>query len=288
VTRLVVALAAALAAVEPLHSTTQQIGASRVALVIVEDPRVGRAVVDVGADDFVVQEGAETREILSVRPADYPIVVMVDTGATARADLPAIRKAVAHFVERIGQRPVAIGTFGDPPTMVTTFEEDRGDMNEKLDAIAAGEAASSLLLQGAALGATSLTPLGSLFSAIVVVSASATDDSHPNADDIVGPIVNSGATLHVIANRPARVAPTDPAGSSTAALLRTVVEQTRGQFRTIYTAASYQAALDQLAERLTSELMVEYLVPLQSKAGDVKVGVRMPGVRVRGLGVAPR
>jgi hypothetical protein len=288
VTRLVVALAAALAAVEPSHYSIQQIGASRVALVIVEDPRVRRPIVDVGADDFVVQEGTETREILSVRPGDYPIVVLVDTGANARGDLPAIRKAVAHFVERIGQRPVAIGTFGDPPAMITSFEDDRRDLTEKLDAIAASESAGSVLLQGAALGARTLTPFKSLFSAIVVVSASATDDSRPNADDLVGPIVNSGAMLHVIANRPARSSPSDPTGSTTATLLRTVVDQTRGQFMTIYTAASYEAALDQLAERLTSELMIEYLVPVQSKAGDVKVGVRMPGVRVRGLGVAPK
>jgi hypothetical protein len=27
---------------------------------------------------------------------------------------------------------------------------------------------------------------------------------------------------------------------------------------------------------------------VQSKAGDVKIGVRMPGVTVRGLGVAPK
>lgn len=287
-TRFVVVLAVALASIESSHSALQQTGASRTALVIVEDPRARRPIVDVGADDFVVQEGTNTREILSVRPGDYPIVVLIDTGADARADLPAMRKAVARFVERIGQRPVALGTFGDPPAMITTFDDERRDLTEKLDAIAVGESGGSLLLQGAALGARTLTPFQSLFSAIVVLSASATDDSRPTADDLVGPIVNSGAMLHVIANRSAQAASAERASSATATLLRTVVEQTRGQFRTIYTAASYEAALDQLAERLTSELMIEYLVPVQSKAGDVKVGVRMPGVTVRGLGVAPK
>jgi hypothetical protein len=285
---LLVTLAAVLAAVEPLPFTTQQAGASRVALVIVEDLRVGRAIVDVGADDFVVQEGTETREILSVRPADYPIVVLIDTGTNARGDLPDIRKAVAHFVERIGQRPVAIGTFGDPPTMITGFEDARSDLIDKLDKIDTGESSPSLLLQGASLGAKTLNTLGSLFSAIVVVSASATDDSHLDAEDIVGPIVNSGAALHVIANRPARPATPEAAASTSATLLRTVVEQTHGQFRTIYTGASYQAAMDQLAERLTSELMIEYLVPVGSKPSDVKLGVRLLGAVVRGFGVAPR
>jgi hypothetical protein len=56
----------------------------------------------------------------------------------------------------------------------------------------------------------------------------------------------------------------------------------------IYSASSYQAALDRLADRLTSEMLIEYLVPVGSKPNDVKVGVRIIGTRVRGLGVAPR
>ena len=56
----------------------------------------------------------------------------------------------------------------------------------------------------------------------------------------------------------------------------------------MYSPASYQPALDRLSERLTSEMMIEYLVPPGSKPVDVKVGVRLAGAKVRGLGVAPR
>jgi hypothetical protein len=52
--------------------------------------------------------------------------------------------------------------------------------------------------------------------------------------------------------------------------------------------ASYQPAFDRLAARLTTELLLEYIVPIGSKPADVKIGVRLPGARVRGLGVAPR
>jgi hypothetical protein len=34
--------------------------------------------------------------------------------------------------------------------------------------------------------------------------------------------------------------------------------------------------------------MIEYLVPVGSKPADVKLGVRIIGARVRGLGVAPK
>jgi hypothetical protein len=70
--------------------------------------------------------------------------------------------------------------------------------------------------------------------------------------------------------------------------MRTIAEQTRGAYTVTYSAASYQPALDRLSERLTSEMMIEYLVPPGSKPIDVKVGVRLAGAKVRGLGVAPR
>src|SRR5262245_7888993 len=103
--------------------TLAQTGASRTALAIVSDAR-NRAIVDVGADDFVIQEAGQSREVLSVRVADYPVVIMVDTGTDARLDFGLMRKAVKRFVDRLGQRPIAIGTLGDPPRMLTTFEDD--------------------------------------------------------------------------------------------------------------------------------------------------------------------
>jgi hypothetical protein len=39
---------------------------------------------------------------------------------------------------------------------------------------------------------------------------------------------------------------------------------------------------------MSSEMMIEYLVPVGSKPRDVKVGIRIAGARVRGLGVAPK
>ena len=104
---------------------------------------------------------------------------------------------------------------------------------------------------------------------------------------MVASIVDSHAVLHVIANRSTQiVGQMGQIRSGTA--LRQIAEQTRGQYTVIYSPASYQPALDRLSDRLTSEMMVEYLVPPGSKPTDVKVGVRLAGAKVRGLGVAPR
>jgi hypothetical protein len=283
VLRLVVALAAA-SLVAPQLCEAQQTGESRVALATVLDPH-NRPVLDVGADDFVIQEAGVAREVLSVRPADYPIVLLLDTGIDARGDLPMMRQAAGRFLERVGQRPIAIATFGGTPAVVAGLEEDRETVAARLAAIEIANAPSALV-QGAALAADTVHATGALFSAIVVLSSSPLDATAGSPDPLISSIVESGAMLHVIANR--AVQATAGGGFRPGAAMRALAEQSRGEFTTIYSAASFQAALDRLAERFASELMIEYLVPVGSKPRDVKLGVRLAGTHVRGLGVAPR
>ncbi|PYR58087.1 MAG: hypothetical protein DMF91_17950 [Acidobacteria bacterium] len=268
-----------------------QAGTSRTTLVTVADAR-NQPIVDVGPDDVVIREGpappgkSATREILSVHSADYPVIVLIDNGSAARDDFSQIRKAVGRFVDRLGRRPVAIGTLGDPPALLTSFDDEPEQAAQRLDALTVSST-DSVLLQAVAMAAQKLRETGSIFSAIVVVSASGSDRTASKPEELIGPIVDSGAIIHVVANRPPATVPSE-SPSEPAQMLRIVVQQTLGQLTVIYAAASYQAALDRLADRMSSELMIEYLVPPGSKASDVKVGVRIPGARVRGLGVRPR
>jgi microsomal dipeptidase-like Zn-dependent dipeptidase len=282
--RLIWLAIAAVMLTTPIRSL--QTGASRTALAIVSDAK-NRLIVDVGPDDFVIQEAGKAREVLSVRIADYPVVVMLDTGADARTDFGLMRKAVERFIDRLGVRPVAIGTLGDPPTMLTTFDDERPKLTETLAALDFSSSSRSMLLQGTAVAADAIRATGTLFSAVVVLSATPSDSSRNSPDEMVASIVDSRAVLHVIANRSTQiVGQMGQIRSGTA--LRSIAEQTRGQYTVIYSPASYQPALDRLSDRMTSEMMVEYLVPPGSKPTDVKVGVRLAGAKVRGLGVAPR
>jgi hypothetical protein len=259
-----------------------QTGASRLILADVTDAR-GRTIVDISADDFVVEEAGAAREILSARVADYPIVLLVDTGVAARGDFALMVRAAQRFVERLGHdRPIAAATFGDAPRMLTTFDDSREVLLQRLGELTAG-GGDSQLMRGAALAATTVRETGSLFSCIVILSATQVDASREGIDQTLAPIVETGAIVHVIANR--------TIGAFTGRsdrTLRLLVEQTRGEYTPVYSPASYQAALDRLVERLGSEMLIEYLVPPGSKPVDAKIGIRLAGARVRGLGVAPK
>ena len=54
-----------------------------------------------------------------------------------------MQKSAAHFLDRIGQRPVALGTFGGPPKMLTTFEDDRQTVMARLSELTADPSAAS-------------------------------------------------------------------------------------------------------------------------------------------------
>lgn len=254
-----------------------------------------RPIVDLGPDDVVISEGGQPREVLDVRPADYPVAILVDTGRDASADFDQVRHAVARFIGRLGQRPVAIGTLGDPPAMIASFDDDRLQVLARLSALSSTTSTGSMTLEAMTNAVHALGLNGNGFSAIVVVSASQADASRQTPEEMIGSVVESGAIVHVVANRYPSGSSNDPvpAGRPEVHLrldemLRALADQTHGQFITIYSADSYAAALDRVSERLASELLVEYLVPPGSKATDVKIGARVPGARPRGLGIRPR
>ncbi len=284
---LVASLSAALiwsAAVE-LTRGQPAAGTGRAVLATVVDAR-GRTIVDLDVDDFIVEESGEPREVFGVRIADYPVVVLLDNGAEAKGDFEAMRRAAERFVGRIGERAVALGTLADPPNLLTTFDDTREAVLERIAQLPLSSSPWLLPLRAIANGARAIGESGTSFASIIVISSpySLAQETEPPA--LLTPILRSGAKVHIVARRPVD----GPAQTATAryeALLREIAGQTQGQFTPIYSAGSYVVALDRLADRMAVEMLVEYYVPPGSPVDPtVRVGVKVPGARVLGLGVA--
>ena len=281
--RLAVAGAAALLASFDLDAQQPPNATGRLLLATVVDTS-GRTQVDFGVDDFVIREGGDEREVLDVHVADYPMVVLIDDTSEG-SDLGPIKSAVGRFITRVGERPVAIGTLSNPDRFVASLEDPREDMLVSLAAMAEQPGAAATL-PAVAHAARVLQETGSPFSAIVIVTARAIDARLPVEGDLLPVIADSGATVHVVESQPPQAAGPDGAAlEEVPDLLRVLSDQTHGQYTKIFTAASYSTALDRLADKLSAELMIQYLVPANEVSGDVQVGVRRPGSRVVGLGV---
>jgi hypothetical protein len=257
----------------------QQALASRILLATVT---IGnRTTVDVDVDDFVVEEGGAPREVFDVHIADYPIAVLIDDSASPD-EIAAIRDAAARFVARIGERAVAFGTLSGP--MRATFDDERDKVLAEINAGTTEPAARLKPLDALHEAARSVAETGSPFAAMVIVSARPIEPGELESSALLTPLLESQVPVHVIARR----SPGDAGSPGTAAtdVLREVSALTHGQYTTIYTSASYSIALDRLADRLSSEMMIQFVVPPGSSRGDVKVGIKAPGARVVGLGVS--
>jgi hypothetical protein len=264
----------------------QQTPASRLVLASVSDPQ-GRPIVDLDPDEFVVSEGGQRCEVVASYDADYPVVVLIDNSSDARSDLAAIRSAVSRFLSRVGERFVAIGTLTNPPALLTSFEDERPAVLARLEALTPSPTSELMPIEAIALAAGAVRQNGSPFSAIVVVSAHAIDTTQSQNTRLLPEIFDSGAVVHVISRTSPAAAPDRTAPRLQADLLRDLAEQTRGNFTTVFSAPSYSVALNNLADRLGTETMVEYFVPTGAAApGEVQIGVRIPGAHVRGLRVS--
>jgi hypothetical protein len=276
--------AAALAAVFSSTAVLPQVGTGRVLLATVVDA-TGRPIVDLSEDDFAIEEGGESREVFSVHVADYPVVLLVHEDATAGPDRPVILRAAARFLRRVGEeRAVAVGVLSGAAPMLTTFADDRGAALDRLERLAAAPAASGVLAPLAAVAAAArmVQALGSPFSAVVVAwSPSRLDDRAGAEATALAPVFESRTLLHVVSRT--------AAGRSSVSddeVLRDLAARSGGQYTPIYAEASYGVALDRVADRLGTEMMVEFVVPAGSR-GEVRAGVRIPGARVQGLRVSP-
>ena len=259
----VIAIAAGVTApLAPSSETQLKTAASRVVLAAVTDAQ-DRPLVDLGADDFAIAENGSEREIVSVYIADYPVVVLLDEGATATSDVQAIRSAVVRFISRLGPRAVAVSTLASPPAIVASFEDDRAAALARLEHADINPAAMLAPIEAVSNAARLIGETGAPFSAIVIVSARPIDTSQPAAPGSSQTIFESGAFVSVgrqaSAGNGARR--TRRPGRPDQDLLRDLSDQTHGQYIPVFSAASYSVALDRLADRLATEMMIQYLIP---------------------------
>jgi hypothetical protein len=237
-----------------------------------------RAVINLGPDDFAVDQNGRSRDVLDVHIADYPIVVLLDDTSNDE-EFGAIRKAAIRFIGRVGQRAVAIATLTN--RIVASFDDDRAAVLSSVEE-AKPSPAAPMPLASVAAAAHLIQEADPGFSAVVILSAQPLDPAAVARNDLLDPVLESGAAVHVVV----RLAAPQPSAAQPGDLLKALADQTRGDYVAIYSAASYAIALDRLADRLATEVMIEYLATPDAGPGDVRVGVKIPGARVTGLGVS--
>ena len=228
----------------------------------------------------------------SVAPAGYPVAVLLDTSGFARDDFFRLREAAARFVGSLHDRDVTVYTFGDRSARLTPFTRDTKALARAVETTFAtdGEVHVIDAFIEAANDIGRLTPI---VSTIVVVSGGGRDRSRRNPQDLREPLSRSHAIVRVVDRRRPPASTPRSGGRDQAVqtalgdedILQEFAERTQGQFIQIAGASGYQAALDQLLEQMASEWIVAYEGLAQPHSRSMRLGIRMPGATIRGIGL---
>jgi hypothetical protein len=232
--------------------------------------KTGDPVPNLGPADFIVREDNLSREVLRVVPATDPmqISILVDNSTAAAPQVPQIRRALPAFVEML-TRPtpsgrhneVAIVTLASRPTIVADYSIDPAPLTKAIDRIWEETFNSGFyLLNGIIEVSQGFKKRESARPVIVAITGEGPELSSRHPDQVLTPLRESGATLHVISLGTPVVGVTDDVR------YRNTVEEegtrtTGGTHTQLLAASALPRKLQQLANVLTHTYRVVYAHP---------------------------
>lgn len=253
--------------------------------------KAGEPVAGLQPDDFIVRENGVRREVLRVRRATDPmdLAILVDNSQAATPLILDIRTGLEGFVARMREiADIAIITFGDRPTVVQDYTRDPAALAKGIGHLFAVPGSGAYLLDAVRETVSGLGKRGASRAAIVVVSASGQEFSNLHYDQVLDPLLASGAALHVLAMAGGKE-PVDDESRSRDILIDRGTTGTGGRRDNLLAAMNIPGALDQLAAELLNQYRVTYARPESLIPPDrFEVGVRPPDLTARGTFVPVR
>ena len=213
--------------------------------------QTGAPVPDLGPSDFIVREDNASREVLRVGPATDPmqVAILVDNSTAAGPEVSNIRRALPAFVDVL-TRPTASGRRIDAAPLTKAIDRVWAETSDS----------GCYLLDGLIEVSQGIKKRESTRPVIVAITGEGPELSNRHPDQVLTPLRESGAALHVISIGM-------PAASTSVDVLdrnRVVDEGTRvtgGTHTQLLTSMALAGRLEQLANVLTHTYRIVYAHP---------------------------
>ena len=239
--------------------------------------RNGAVVDDLTAADVEVKEGGKAREVLAFRPATGPmqIAVIVDDNGTGL-----FRVSVARFIEALlGKAEFSIITVAGQPRKLTPFTPNSDVLREAVAQLNArpGSNDGGQLLSGIYESALDFERRKVERPVILALTVGGEEHTPLPPHHALDQLRKSGAVLHVVSVLGSTQRPTTPAARSGDLLnenlgLNEVLgdgpKRSGGRREEVPAIAGAQTGLQQLAESLKRQYVVEYALPPGVKPSD--------------------
>ena len=251
----------------------------------------GAPVTDLIAADFVVKEGGKTREVARSGPATGPIqiAILVDDNGTG-----IFRYAVGKFIESmLGRAEFAISTVTGQLLRIVDYTPKAEALSEAIAKLNARPANNDggQLLDAISETAGDLDRRNAPRPVILALTVGGEEHSTLPAHHVLDKLRQSGASLNVllVANTALRSQsnPTTAAGllgenMNLNEVLGDGPKQSGGRRQEIVAATGIASGLDQFADSLKHQYLIEYTLPDGVKPSDkLSVSVTRKGVTLR-------
>jgi len=200
-----VSVVAALALSHPAVLLSQALERSMFVSVV---DQAGAPVPNLGPSDFIVREDNLSREVLRVAPATDPmqIAILVDNSTAAAPQIPHIRRALPAFIQTLttptasGRRnEIALVTLGSRPTILANYSIEAAPLTKAIDRIWEDNfRTGNYLLDGIIEVSQGFKKREATRPVIVAITSEGPELSNRSPDQVLTPLRDSGAALHVI------------------------------------------------------------------------------------------
>jgi hypothetical protein len=248
---------------------------------------MGMPVADLGPSDVVVREDRATREVLRVAPANDPmqLAILVDNTQAARNYIADIRTGLEGFVTDMTmgtKNEISITALAERPTALSPPSTDRDQIMKGVLRIFEQRQSGSYLLDA-------LIEIGKGFAkreaarpVIVVVTTEGPEFSNRRYEDVLKPLHEVGAAVHVLVIGPPSNSISEEARNRSA-VLDEGPRSSGGRRESLLASSALPGALKKLAVELKHQYRVTYarpqtLIPPET----VTASSGRPGLTVRG------
>jgi len=247
----------------------------------------GAPVAELAPSDVMVREDNMPREVLRVAPADEPmqVAVLVDNSQAARNYIQDIRTGLEGFVTDMTngtKHQLSIVSLGERPTLLSDSSSDRDKILKGVFRIFELQGSGNYLLDGIIEVSKGFQKRETVRPVIVAITTEGPEFSSRRWEDVVKPLVEVGAALHVLVLGP----PSNGIDEDARNRARVLDEGPRlsgGRRESLLATSALPMALKKLAAELKQQYRVTYARPPRLIPPEkVTVTAARPGLTVRG------
>jgi VWFA-related protein len=291
-TRLITAVALLAAA---STSAAAQQTASRDGRVYVSVTDKDGKVLPLAAADVSIKEDGRAREVLKVEKATEPlqIALLVDDSQAATMAIndlrAALSKTIARVLEANPASQIAIITFGERPTLVTDYTNNRGQLERGISRIFARPGAGAYMLEAIVSAAKGVAKREPGRAHLIAIGTEGVEFSNDHYSSVLNQLGESGATLWALTMSAGPRADETEEIRNRGMVLGRGTSQTGGRQEQALANSAVPVVLDRIVDYIFNQYVVTYgrpdtLVPPKK----IEVKIAKPGAKVLAPSSAPR